>query len=170
MISLSKVRTNVLCHQLDDQFLVYDPTANVVHLLDPTTACVMELLKEGGRTVEEITDELGRRINYGPSPGLLLLALEELRKAHLLDESEGLRKPISGPGMFRRAMVKKVVAAGAAALLVPLVVSIDPENAYAQASACVAHHVCCTPGDTCCDAKDSCKPEGACKTTSFQCK
>ena len=171
MISLSKVRTDVLSHQLDDQVVVYDPRSDAVHLLDQTTGCVMELLKEGGRSVDELTEELGRRIGYGPSPGLLLLALEELRRAKLLDESEGPRKPISGPGMFRRAMLKKVAAAGATALLVPLVVTITPGAANAQASTCVAHHTCCTLGDTCCDAKDTCKKEAACdKTTGNQCK
>jgi len=171
MISLSKVRTDVLCHRLEDQVVVYDPRSDSIHLLDQTTACVMDLLTEGGRTVEEVTDELARRINYQPSPGLLMLAIEELRRADLLDQSEGPRKPMSGPGMFRRAMVKKVAAAGATALLVPLVVSLSPGAAYGQASTCIAHHTCCTPGQRCFVLIDTCATEKACdKTTGFQCK
>lgn len=170
MISLAKVRTDVLTHQLDDQVVVYDPRSDAVHLLDRTTGCVMELLNEGGRTVDELTEELARRIGYGPSPGLLLLALDELRRAHLLDETEGPRKPISGSGMFRRAMLKKVAAAGATALIVPLVVSVTPGTANAQASTCVAHGACCVIGDTCCDGKDTCKGAKPCeKTTGNAC-
>jgi len=172
MISLSKVRADVLTHQLDDQVLVYDPKSNRVHLLDQTTACVMQLLQEGGRSVEEVTAELALRIGYVPSPGLLWLGIEELRRAGLLDEGDAARRFHGGAGMFRRAMLRKVASAGATALLVPLVVTLSPEAAFAQASVCVANAACCVPGvDTCCDNKKTCKSEGACnKTTGNACK
>jgi hypothetical protein len=171
MISLSRVRADVLCHQLEDQVLVYDPQANLIHLLDRTTACAMQLLQEGGRSVEETTEELAARIGYVPSPGILWLAVEELRKAGLLDESDAPRRVHGGASMFRRHMLKKVASAGVATMLVPLVVTLTPDPAYGQASICVAHHQCCVPGQPCCDAKDDCKTEKACdKTTGFQCK
>ena len=164
MITLSKVRTDVLSHHLDDQVVVYDPRSDAVHLLDRTTGCVMELLKEGGRSVDELTAELARRIGYAPSPGLLWLAIEELRRSGLLAECDAPRRLNGGASMFRRSMLKKVAAAGATALIVPLVVSITPGDAYAQASTCLAHNACCVPGDTCCDAKDTCKADAPCKT------
>jgi len=162
MISLSKVRKDVLCHKLDDQVMVYDPRDNAVHLLDPTTACVMDLLNEGGRTVEEITAEVAVRTGFQPSPGLLMLALEELRKANLLDEREERRKPLSGEVMFRRGMLKKVAAAGAATLLVPMIVTLSPGTAQAQSSACIVHDACCEVGRVCCNAKDTCEANKNC--------
>lgn len=172
MISLSKVRDDVLTHQLDDQVLVYDARSNRVHLLDQTTACVMQLLREGGRSVDEVTAELALRIGYVPSPGLLWLGIEELRRAGLLDEGDEPRRFHGGASMFRRAMLRKVASAGATALLVPLVVTLSPDSASAQASVCVATNSCCVSGvDTCCDNKKSCKPEPGCnKTTSNACK
>ncbi|HUQ18289.1 MAG TPA: HPr-rel-A system PqqD family peptide chaperone [Gemmatimonadaceae bacterium] len=162
MISLARMRTDVLRHQLEDQVLVYDPRENAVHLLDPTTACVMDLLIEGGRTVEEITAEVAARTGYEPSPGLIMLALEELRRTKLLDESEAQQKPLSGAVMFRRGMLKKVASAGAATLLVPLIVTMSPGTAQAQSSACIPHDACCETGRVCCNAKDTCEANKNC--------
>jgi hypothetical protein len=148
--------------------MVYDPLNDAVHLLDPTTASVLRLLQEGGRTVDEITAEVAKRNNYAPSEGLLMLAIDELRHARLLDEPEGARERLKGAGMFRRAMMKKVVAAGAAAFIVPAIVTLSANDAYGQSSACVAHDDCCTPGQVCCNAKDNCEPDKKC-ATGFHC-
>ena len=162
MITLAKVRTDLLCHQLDDQLMVYDPTDETIHLLDVTTACVFRLLQEGGRNVDEVIAELAVRTGFQPSPGLLLLALDELRHADLLDETLEPRRAVSGASLFRRAMLKKVVAAGATAMLVPAIVTLSPSQAAAQGS-CLAHDACCnTASDICCNAKDTCVSDKKC--------
>ncbi len=169
MITLGRARSDIRCHQLDDQLMVYDPVHDAVHLLDPTTASVLRLLQEGGRTIDEITVEVARENNYVPSEGLLILAIDELRHAGLLDEPEGSREQLKGAGVFRRAMLKKVVAAGAAALIVPAIVTLSPSDAYGQSSQqCVAHDACCTPGDICCTGKDTCSSFKGC-ASGFHC-
>ena len=168
MITLARARLDIRCHELDDQLMVYDPLNEAVHLLDPTTGSVLRLLQAGGKTVEEITAEVAKKNNYAPSEGLLVLAIDELRHARLLDEPDGSHQRLKGAGLFRRAMVKKVVAAGAAAFIVPAIVTLSANDAYGQSSACVAHDGCCTPTQVCCNAKDTCVSDKKC-ATGFHC-
>jgi hypothetical protein len=144
--------------------MVYDPLNEAVHLLDPTTGSVLRLLQEGGRTIEEITAEVAKKNNYAPSEGLLALAIDELRNARLLDEPDGAREHLKGAGVFRRAMVKKVVAAGAAAFIVPAIVTLSANDAYGQSSACIPHDGCCTVTSVCCNTNDTCVSDKKCAT------
>lgn len=130
MKSLPRVRTGLLRHALDGQVLVYDPRDDRVHLLDPTTACVLELLEEGGWTAETITPELARRLDVTANAGLLLLALDQLQIADLLDKNAATPTPLVD--VTRRDLVRKLALTGAAALLIPAVATLTSSRAYAQ--------------------------------------
>ena len=71
MESLPRIRAGLLRHELDGQVLVYDPRHDRVHLLDPTTGCVLELLQEGGWTAEGVIAEVGARLNIDADSGLV---------------------------------------------------------------------------------------------------
>lgn len=148
MTQLPGIRTGLLCNPLDDQVLVYDPRVDAVHLLDPTTAHVMELLKDRGRTTDDIIAELAREVDVPSSEALLALAVDELRKADLLDESS----PSPRLEVSRRELLRKVALAGAAAVLAPAIVSLSPSRAYAQGS-CLAKKECCNLDADCCSGK-----------------
>lgn len=130
MNTLPRVRPGLLRHRLDDQALVYDARADKVHLLDPTTACVLELLEEGKWTADRITEEVARRVNVAPSDALLALSLDELRKADLLDSSTTPLPPVTD--LRRREMLRKIGLAGAAALLIPAITTLTAKPAGAQ--------------------------------------
>jgi PqqD family protein of HPr-rel-A system len=130
MNPLPRVRPGLLRHQLDDQVLVYDSREDRVHLLDPTTACVLTLLQEGGWTPEGIAAELSARIGMTSGAAFLPLALDELRGAGLL-ESE-IDPPVVD--VSRRDMMRKVAMASAAALLVPAIVTFTATPGYAAGS------------------------------------
>lgn len=152
MNSLPRVRPGLLRHQLDGQVLIYDAHEDRVHLLDPTTGHVLELLEEGGRSREGIVGELASRMAVAESDSLLQLSVEELRKADLLDEGAGRMPALSD--LNRRELLRKVGLAGAAAVLIPAIATLTATPAYAQASCVSATHQCtpiflCCPGLTC---------------------
>ena len=151
MNSLPRVRPGLLRHRLDEQVLVYDPRDDKVHLLDPTTACVLDLLEEGGWTAERVAGEVARRLEVDPSEELLALSLDELRKADLLDKSTGSIPPVTD--LRRREMLRKVGLAGAAALLIPAITTLTATPA--MAATCLHNGQPCTVSGQCCSQKCS---------------
>jgi hypothetical protein len=145
MNTLPRVRPGLLRHRLDEQVLVYQPGDDRVHLLDPTTACVLDLLEEGKWPADRIMEEVARRVNVTPSDALLSLSLDELRKADLLDTSTARLAPVTD--VRRREMLRKVGLAGAAALLIPAITTITATPAYAVSL--LAAGTCCDVGGQC---------------------
>jgi PqqD family protein of HPr-rel-A system len=159
----------LLRHSLDEQVLVYDARDDQVHLLDPTTACVMELLEEGGWTEPRIVPEVARRLRITPNDDLVTLALDQLSRADLLDKSSAAPSLLGD--VNRREMVRKLAFTGAAALLVPAVATLTATRGYAQGGSrltpaggsctwdgnCVSGNCC--PTSTTCTA-DACKVDG----------
>jgi hypothetical protein len=161
MTPLPTVRSGLLSNSLDDQVLVYDPRADRVHLLDETTSCVMQLLEERTWTVEGITAELSRRTDNPPSPDLVLLAIEELQKADLLDTHDGIEPERTEAGMRRRDALRKAALAGATAFAIPAIVSLMPSAAYGQSS-CFVVNTCCTSTSQCCPGTICVSDPGRC--------
>lgn len=170
------MRSGLLRHPLDKQVLVYDTRDDRVHLLDPTTACVLELLEEGGWTREGIAAEMAVRLDVSPDADLLVLALEELRSADLLDQSETPAVPLVD--VTRRELMRKVAFAGAAAVLVPTIASLTATRGYAQGTAAFAAGSACTTNAQCastnccngiCSATGCPQAAGAICTANNQC-
>jgi hypothetical protein len=148
MSTLPRVRPGLLRQRLDEQILVYDPREDKVHLLDPTTACVLDLLEEGGWASQRMTEEVARRLNVVANEDLISLSLDELRKADLLDTSSTSVAPVTD--LRRREMLRKVGLAGAAALLIPAITTLTATPAYAVGTNCVLAGGACTRGAQCC--------------------
>lgn len=178
MTALPRIRTGLLKHPLDKQVLVYDTTQDRVHLLDPTTACVLELLEESTWTLEGISDQIVARLDLVPNPGFLPLAIEELRNAGLLDQSTEIAEPLFD--VKRRELLRNIAVTGVAALLIPAVASLTATRGYALGS--IAHGNCntCTTGADCisgnccaglCMANASCtgQADGNCCNANGQC-
>ncbi len=164
MNALPRVRPGLLRHHLDGQVLIYDAREDRVHLLDPTTGYVFELLEQEGRTREGIVGELATRMDAVESDSMLQLSLDELRKADLLDDATKHVPALSE--INRRELLRKVGLAGAAALLVPAIATLTATPAYAQASCAIIGDLCfangsgvpCCAGSICCGA-----PTGTCQ-------
>ncbi|HYN81414.1 MAG TPA: hypothetical protein VES88_07930 [Gemmatimonadaceae bacterium] len=142
-MTLPRIRSGLLRHTLDNQVLIYDSRDDRVHLLDPTTACVLELLEEGGWTSEGITAELAVRLSVAPNEAFLPLALEELRNADLLEPTEA--SPAALVDVPRRDLIRKLALTGAAAMLVPAIATLSATRAYGQASPGVGTVASCQP-------------------------
>jgi hypothetical protein len=185
MTPLPRARSGLLKHNVDDQELIYDPRADRVHLLDPTTACVLTLLQEGGWTPEGVVLEMSTRLGSTANANLLPLAIDELRAADLLEPSFDEITPLID--VTRRDLLKKVGLAGAAALLIPSIVTFTATPGYAQGSGAAgtlgAGAACsATPGQQCAPGlycypsnPGNCVPQGcisgggACTTTTQCC-
>lgn len=138
MISYPKLRKGLLSHRLEDQLLVYDPSSEKIHLLDPATASVFEALEFSqfiGSVAELEHDDV------------LALSLDELRKADLLDYVELDIAPMANAG--RRELLKKLAAAGLAAVLIPAITTLTASHAYGQGSCTPIGSPCTTDAECC---------------------
>ncbi len=133
--SLPRVRPGLLRQRLDEQILVYDPREDKVHLLDPTSACVLDLLEEGGWAEQRMTEEVARRLNVAASEDLV-------------DTGSAPVPPVTD--LRRREMLRKVGLAGAAALLIPAITTLTASPAYAVGTNCRLQGIGCTRGIECC--------------------
>ena len=152
MTNFPRLRSDILYHTLDDQILVYDGRNERVHLLDPTTARVLALMRAGKNLVEP-----------GIGLDLVELALDELRRADLLEESA----PANVIDPRRRELLKKA-AVGAAAMLIPAIVTLSPSTVYGQGS-CLAKKACCTFDADCCSNKCDASTGTGCTTGPLEC-
>lgn len=137
MKSLPSLRAGLLAHRLDDQFLVYDPSADKIHLLDPATARVYEVLASRG---------VNRTEDDSAAEALFALSLDELNRAGLLDQS---RREQLLPDVTRRKLVKRLALAGATALLIPAITTLAAPDASAQGT-CTPIGSPCTTDAQCC--------------------
>lgn len=130
VMRLPRLKPGLLRHPLDGQTLVYSPTTGSIHLLDPTTSCVLDLLEETGWTAEGVVSEISDRLGLIPDPAFLELAINELRSAGLLEEEKA--DSSEARGIDRRDLIRKLALTGAAALLVPAVATLTATPGYAQ--------------------------------------
>ena len=94
---------------LDDELLLFDPEQGRAHSLNSTIAAVWRAC-DGMQDREQLADRCGI------DQDTLQLALERLRAAHLLDETDDpAAVSAEGPsGVSRRLMIHKSLTAGAA--------------------------------------------------------
>ena len=167
-MDLPIVRKGLHLNRLDEELLVYDGKEDVVHLLNETTACVLELLSDGTLTQDGIEARIAQRTGAAPSETVFLLAVDELRKANLLEDFEDNAEPLSD--LTRRALLRKMAMTGAAALLIPAITTLSPRRAYGQVSgACREKKQCCTVDADCCSNKCDGSTGTGCQTGPLEC-
>lgn len=153
MTNLPTLRTGLRRHVLDDQLLVYDTKTDQIHLLNSTTAKVLDLIEEGFGS-DDVIKKLDEINGATGGADLLSLALGELRSAGLLDTEK-----VEVPKIHettRRQMVQRIAAAGAA-ILVPAIITLAPQSAAAQGSS--------LPNGSACTLSSQCA-SGCCATNS----
>lgn len=167
MTSLPSIRPGLLRHQLLDQVLVYDTDNDKLHLLDRTTATVVELLEKGHNS-EAIAAKLEQQQGTHGGSELLDLALDELAKADLTEN--GAKVSVRIPEVTRRQMLQSFASIGAA-VLIPAIVTLTPARAYALTSSqcdfpCTATSQCTGQPCSCCKAtgidKNTCRISSSC--------
>lgn len=143
---LPLARTEALVvKELQDEVLVYDLDRHKAHCLNQASAIVWKHC-DGKTTVAEMARLLERELGTLVDDDVVWLALNQLRRFHLLEESKTVRMKVS-----RRDLVRKYLPA---ALILPVILSV-PAPTAAQAGSVIcgrAGDSCSLPGDPpCCD-------------------
>ncbi|HZS45397.1 MAG TPA: hypothetical protein VFC63_09870 [Blastocatellia bacterium] len=132
--------------KLDNETLVYDTERQTAHCLNHNAAVIWEHC-DGSRNVDQLIDffDVGINLSKSQKEQIVLIALNELSKSHLLES------PIADlhvtKGVTSRELIK---VAGIAALFAIPVVSTIVAPTAAQASTCLASGQSCTISAECC--------------------
>lgn len=134
-------QASLIIKEVDGETLIYDIEADKAHCLNSTAAQVWKSC-DGKTSVQEIASQLSVPDDNPVNENLVWLALDQLEKFKLLDESPA--KPAMLAGLTRRQMVARL---GIAAAALPAIVSIVTPHAYAQASLIPPGFCCVNPND-----------------------
>ena len=143
----------LIVQELTDEVVVYDLDRDKAHCLNQWAAAVWKLCD--GHTTPAGIARLLEKTSTGPvSDEFVWLALEELGRGHLLEESlSGVRR------ISRREAVRRIGLG--AAITLPIVVSITAPTAV-EAATCVPRGGFCNTSAQCCT--------GFCNTVQHKCE
>jgi hypothetical protein len=134
--------------ELPDELLVYDPVRQRAHCLNRAAALVLTHC-DGEGTYQGAIEALAAA-GLEADWRVVELGLEELDRAHLLDERPTL--PGSIQSRSRRRALKKLGLVAGAALALPLVQSIVAPS-VAEAASCTQTGGMCTANGHCCSKR-----------------
>jgi len=117
-----KARQNdLLVEQVGEETVVYDGQRQEAHSLNRAASIVWQN-SDGTRTIPQLAAMLGTAMGIEPNESIVQYALDRLAGAHLLE----------GSSVSRRDLVRRMTFAGAAAVALPVVLSIvAPTDAMA---------------------------------------
>lgn len=139
-------KSKLLVRELAEEVVVYDEEGHRAHCLNRTAALVWKSC-DGRTNVSGIAERVGGQLAAPVSDELVCLALEQLADSDLL--APAVPRPTPPDRVSRRKMLSRL---GAAAVLIPLIASIDSPT-VAQAESCIPcspENPC--PGEMSCDA------------------
>lgn len=137
-------REGLLVQELADELLVYDRTRHKAHCLNQTAGLIWKRC-DGKTSASRLAHLLGKETNTQVDEILVLMAFDQLAKAHLLQGEA--HKRVGQLGMSRRDVIRRLGTAAAVAL--PVVSSIVAPGAV-QAATCLASGAACTSSAQCC--------------------
>ena len=114
-------KSEIYVEHLPNEVVLYNKTNHQAHCLNMTVFAVWENA-DGTKTVDEIADIIEQRFKISSSRELVLLALTELEKADLLENTATVTAEALTPS--RRDVARKLALAGVSASLLPFVASI----------------------------------------------
>src|SRR5579862_8442432 len=114
-------KSGIFAENLTDEVILYDNSNNKVHCLNKIAAAVWES-SDGTRTVDDLAGIVAARTAAASDPQLVVLALEELEQADLMQVDRVGAAPARVTS--RRQAVGKMVMAGSA--LVATMVAAAP--------------------------------------------
>lgn len=146
---LPKMRKQgLIVDKLPDEVLVYDTDRHKAHCLNHTAALVWQRC-DGRTSPREIARKVALKTTEPFSEDMVLVALRQLDKNHLLEQSFELPPKLAG--LSRREMMR--VLGIAAVVTVPLITSIVAPNAADAATCATVGQNCtskaCCPGLVC---------------------
>ncbi len=114
-------REGLFSERLAEETIVYDKVNHSAHTLNETVAMVWQSA-DGDKSVNELTQILHSKLGIPADRGVVLLALEQLEAAGLLEASADVAKETEHTS--RREVARRLALAGVSAAMVPLVASV----------------------------------------------
>ncbi len=114
-------RDGLFSERLAEETVIYDKLNHTAHTLNRTVAAVWESA-DGGQSVNDLAGILHATLGIPADSGLVLLALEQLDAAGLMETPAEPEQDIERTS--RREVARRLALAGASASLVPLVASV----------------------------------------------
>jgi Coenzyme PQQ synthesis protein D (PqqD) len=130
-------KADLVVQEMDNEVLIYDLTENKAYCLNQTSALVWQLC-DGNKTIDEISEILGQKLNSSANQDIVWFALDQLKKENLIENEIGSHKTLTG--MSRREVIRKVGLGTMMAL--PIVASISAPLAIHAASSCNTGAIC----------------------------
>jgi len=148
-------KEGLVIEELSDEVLIYDLDRDRAHCLNQTAAFVWQRC-DGRKSAIDITRELSSTVSERLDNRIVWLALDQLRRNHLLIDA-----PIPPPGfagMDRREMIRALGLT--AAVAIPVVASIvAPTPAQAATGCATVGQACGGTNPACCSG---CSCDGTC--------
>lgn len=145
---------NILTQSIDEELLIYDLDNHKASCLNQTSAMVWQTCN-GYRDIAEIGRVISKKLKTPISEDFVRLALSELKKEQLLEDSSNMDDLMAGTS--RREMVKKVGLASMIAL--PVISSVVVPNAAHAQSNLLPLFAGCSSNFQC--ASSNCYPSAA---------
>lgn len=160
-------KENIVVQEYDGEVLIYDLESNKAFCLNQTSALVWQAC-DGKRTIAEITDWLGNHLNSQTNEDVVWLALDQLSKENLLEETN---VPNKFEGLKRREVIKKIGLASLVALPVIASLAAPVAGATGTCMTVTGGCLCGVGGDT--PSGTICMPSGLgamnCANTACRC-
>jgi coenzyme PQQ synthesis protein D (PqqD) len=112
-------RSGVLVDHVRDETIVYDEERQQAHSLNRTAGFVWTH-SDGTRSVSDLAALLANELGIEVSESLVEYTLEELSRVHLLENQDASEEVSVG----RRDVLRRLATAGAAAVALPVVLSV----------------------------------------------
>ncbi len=97
--------SEILTKEIGDETLIFDLRENKAFCLNETAVLVWNMC-DGKRSVEQIREAFAERTSLEIEEDFIWLALEQLRKENLLENTDGIENHFKG--IARREIIKKV--------------------------------------------------------------
>jgi hypothetical protein len=139
-------REHLAVESVGDELLIYDRRSDVAHCLGDVAASVWTRCQDGASLDELMVAVVRHTDSTGAdTERLVLRALAELHEKQLLDGTGAAAAAVS-----RREVIKRLAGIGAAATMVPLVISAAvPKPADAAGSSAATCHTTTTTSTAC---------------------
>lgn len=138
-------RNNLVVETLGNEILIYDLGNDQASCLNPTASLVWKFA-DGKTSVAEIAEHMSRELGTTVDASVVLYALEQLDRKHLLSES--FETPPLSKKLTRRDFLVKAGMVGAA-VAIPVIISIAAPQP-AMAATCKASGQPCSTNIECC--------------------
>lgn len=135
-------KDGLVIQELDGETLIYDLDTNRAVCLNQTSTLIWQNC-DGTKTVSEISAFLANELNNPANEDLIWLALDQLKKENLIENSKELETKFEG--VSRREVIRKIGLGTMVAL--PIVTGLIAPMAVHAQSACGTVTACSCNGD-----------------------